>query len=873
MTARHKFLRLLLVTVILIAASLPWWASPAPLAHADEPPIPLPAECGGFTGVGGTCCIYGYIYYNDTPQSGVNVRIESPYGSLDVITTAGPASDYAYYSADLSSPPLFVSPGDTITITASYGDMVSARTWTAQSDGQHVDLGLVAGYQAPGPASVLTADALKLTALQAPDQQSAVQEAIRHSEHRTTLQDQTNLPIKLTNVSLGKPGLSFRYVETFGVTEVAYLADTDHLNHSNGISIDGADNLWVAEWDGYRVLRYNSAGTFQMSIGTTGLRGVGEDSFAGPGDVGADPSGNIWVVDIQPHRVVKFDSSGNYLDQIGVDWEEGTDDDHLNSPLGIDFDDAGSIYISDNGNHRVQIFDSSGVYSATLGVSGISGSDNSHFNHPDGLAVDSSRNIYVADEGNHRVQIFDSTGVYSATLGATTCGTANNQFCYPSDVAVDSSGNIYVADSENHRVQVFDSSLNYIATLGQTGTSGSDNAYFNFPEGVAVDSNGNIYVSDWHNYRVQKFSSGRIYQATIGTTGVPYLTDNDHFNAPYGITVDGSGNIILTEESGHRLLKLNGSGTPQWSVGEAGVAGYDYDNSHFARPRGVAVDGSGQIYVADANQNRVQIFSSSGTYVATLGSYGSGNYQFDWAADVAVDQSGYIYVADTNNHRIQVFDSNRLYVATLGITGVSGSDNSHFSYPNGVAVDTNGNIYVADTDNHRVQVFDSNRVYQRTIGSGGGCDDAFDRFCEPHDVAVDASGRIYIADRYNQRVQVFDSNGAYLTTIGGEWGNGTGQFREPCSVEVDAEGNIYVADWGNHRIQKFAPGVPGWEQTNINGFGDRQSMISTLDVFNSQMYAGIWRNDDSQAPGLAHRRWADVEPGHAFLVGLQHGSL
>jgi len=103
-------------------------------------------------------------------------------------------------------------------------------------------------------------------------------------------------------LSLGEPGLSFRYVATYGVTEMAWLADVDHLNHPNGLGIDGADNLWVAEGDGFRVLKYDSAGTFQMSIGTAGLR----TTLASPWDVGVDATGHIWVADSHAHRVVRF---------------------------------------------------------------------------------------------------------------------------------------------------------------------------------------------------------------------------------------------------------------------------------------------------------------------------------------------------------------------------------------------------------------------------------------------------------------------------------------------------------------------------------------------------------------------------------------
>ncbi len=129
----------------------------------DEPPAPLPRGCDGVTPPGGstpTCCVYGYIYHNGVPVAGASIRIEGPYGVLTTTTTGGGASGQPYYQADLSSSPISATTGTVITITASYSDTVSARTWVVQSLGQHVDLGLIAGYRAPRSVSIMTADAL-----------------------------------------------------------------------------------------------------------------------------------------------------------------------------------------------------------------------------------------------------------------------------------------------------------------------------------------------------------------------------------------------------------------------------------------------------------------------------------------------------------------------------------------------------------------------------------------------------------------------------------------------------------------------------------------------------------------------------------------
>jgi len=125
---------------------------------------------------------------------------------------------------------------------------------------------------------------------------------------------------------------------------------------------------------------------------------------------------------------------------------------------------------------------------------------------------------------------------------------------------------------------------------------------------------------------------------------------------------------------------------------------------------------------------------------------------------------------------------------------------------------------------------------------------------------LDANDRLYVADEWNNRIQVFDKDGNYLTTIGGSWGSRTGQLRGAHGVAVDSAGNVYVADYSNHRIQKFAPGVPGWVQSNINGFGDQQNLaVTALASFGGWLYAGTWNSGGNGAQlWRADSSWAAV---------------
>ncbi|MCL4560118.1 MAG: NHL repeat-containing protein [Chloroflexi bacterium] len=589
----------------------------------------------------------------------------------------------------------------------------------------------------------------------------------------------------------------FWYDRTFGETEVPYFADNDHLYNPDGVGVDSAGNVWVAESLGARAMKYSSAGTFLMSIGTPGRAWLADNKHISvPMDITVDNTGNVWVVDQNSHRAVKYDASGNYLMQLGVTWEGGSDNNHFSYPWSLALDSSGRIYVSDAGNNRIQVFNSDGTYNTTIGVTGVAGSDNSHFNSPWHIAIDQDNNLYIADLGNERVQIFNGSHTWVSTLGTTgAIGDDNGHFNNPRGVAVDA-GRIYVADGGNHRVQIFDrGTRGYLATLGIGG--GRGDYQFIWPGDVAVDSNGYIYVADNQNNRVQKFDKNLNYVRTIGTTGVPYLTDDVHYYMPDHVAVDAEGNIGIVEDDfrGHRFIKLNQNGVPQFTIGEAGVKGGD--EAHFANPTGVAFDADGNIYIADEWNHRIQIFSSDGTYQNTLGTgWGSGPYQFKYPGGVAVDAGGNIYVADSNNQRVQIFDSSRTYKATLGITGQAGSDEDHFNQPTDVEVDASGNIYVVDVYNGRIQKFNSNHAWQMTLGD----------FWGPSGVAIDLSGNIYVSVFWTNQVHIFTANGVYMTTIGGDSGNQVDQFRHPSSVAVDAQGNVFITDKDNARVQKYVPG-------------------------------------------------------------------
>ena len=308
------------------------------------------------------------------------------------------------------------------------------------------------------------------------------------------------------------------------------------------------------------------------------------------------------------------------------------------------------------------------TYHSTIGTTGVTGTSNAHLHRPVDIVTDSNNNLYVADFNNHRVQKFDSSGTYLYTIGTTgVSGSTNAHLDYAAGLGVDSSDNLYVADGDNNRVQKFDSSGTYLQTFGTPGVSGTSNAHFDNPKDVAVDSNGNVYISDFHNNRIQKFNSAGTYLSTIGTTGT------------------------------------------------TGTA-----NNLFVNPTGVFIDSNDNLYVGDYVNHRVQKFNSSGTYLQTYGITGysttSSNVEFYQPYTMAVDSSGNVYVADYKNHRVQVYDSAdpEVYLHTFGTVAVTGTTNDLFERAVSVTIDSNDSVYVADYYNHRIQIF-TNAEFQNLM--------------------------------------------------------------------------------------------------------------------------------------------------------------
>jgi len=327
---------------------------------------------------------------------------------------------------------------------------------------------------------------------------------------------------------------------------------------------------------------------------------------------------------------------------------------------------------------------------AGTGIAGYFGNDgpaaSSKLNNPYSVAVDSSGNIYIADYGNNVIRKVNTdvneiittvagNGVlgYSGDDGAAVSAQLNR----PCGVTVDSSGNIYIADTNNRRIRKVDTGgiITTIAgngTLGYSGDNGpATSAKLSDPHNVAVDSSGNIYIADTINNCIRKVNTKGIITTIAGNGGYGYSGDNGPATSaqllnPTDMVVDSSGNIHIADWGNHRIRKVNKRGIINTVAGN-GIEGYSGDNgpatsAQLADPYSVAVDSSGNIYIADTNNNRIRKVDTGGIITSIAGSGEQGysedddaatSSQLDWPLSVAVDSSGNIFIADWGNHRIR----------------------------------------------------------------------------------------------------------------------------------------------------------------------------------------------------------------------------
>ena len=332
---------------------------------------------------------------------------------------------------------------------------------------------------------------------------------------------------------------------------------------------------------------------------------------------------------------------------------------------------------------------------------------------------------------------------------------------------------------------------------------------------------------------------------TIGKEG----RELGQFRQPSGVVADDTGQLFVADTYNHRIQTF---APDSRFVRAFGVEGEQ--PGALSRPKGLAWGPQHLLYVADTGNHRIQVFDRQGEVAFVLGSFGDAPGQFNAPEGVAVDAHGTIYVADTLNQRIQTFAPDGTFIHTWG---ASGSGKGEFLEPTDIAIDREGRVLVADTQNYRVQVFTAEGRYLWEIGRAGRGAAEFD---SPQGVATDDQGHIYVADTGNGRVQIFDGAGRYLTQVG-HLGQQPGEFYHPTSVWIGARRTLYVADTINHRIQILAY-FPALERLEVGWQAFHGGRLdAALDAWRDALGLDPTLAEALYGSGLAYIRQGDVELG------------
>ncbi len=515
---------------------------------------------------------------------------------------------------------------------------------------------------------------------------------------------------------------------------------TARFSFPSALAVDSANNIYVADTNNFTIRKITPARVVSTFVGLAGspgsANGTGSTArFNFPSGVAVDRAGtgNIYVGDTNNFTIRQITPAGVVTTLAGSPGMRGGTNGtgsaaRFELPEGMAADSAGNIYVADTDASTIRKITPGGVVSTFAGSFTKAGPQNgtgsaARFNLPTDVAVDTSNNVYVADSNNCTIRKITPAAAVTTLAGLASPGHTNGtgsaaRFDFPQGVAVDSTGKIYVADSVESAIRKITPSAVVSTFAGLPGTSGyvdatGTAARFAFPRWLTVGPLDNVYVGDTFNFVVRKITPSASVSSVVTNPA-------NGAGEVRGVAVDSSGNIYTADLPHHTIRKITPDGTATIFAGlndTPGSANGIGSVARFSFPTGLAVDGAGNVYVADNGNNTIRKITPAAkvtTFAGSAGLLGSADgtgtaARFYGPFGVAVDASGNVFVTDTGNNTIRKITPARVVTTLGGLPLSPGTSNgaginARFNSPRGIAVDSAGNIYVGDTGNHTVRV-------------------------------------------------------------------------------------------------------------------------------------------------------------------------
>lgn len=636
------------------------------------------------------------------------------------------------------------------------------------------------------------------------------------------------------------------------------------FNSPYGITIDSSGNLYVVEQGGKKIRKITQSGVVSTLAGTgvAGSRdGAGNvATFNFPTGITIDSSGNLYVCDQRNNKIRKITPSGVVSTFAGTGVAGNVDGTNstatFNWPNGITIDSSDNLYVADYSSNLIRKITPSGNVSTycggTIDKAAMSTLTDTYvikecaLEAVQGITKDSNDNLYVTEEAivskitpnGIRKKIAGLIG-YDSTKGAYRGYIGNDidlpSFSSPSNVVVDSFGNLYITESNLHAIRKITPN-GIVSTFAGSGGGGAGSldgegvvaTFFN-PIGITIDSSNNLYVVDSSNHRIRKITPDGFVSTVAGSTAgfLDAVGTAAKFSSPTHIAIDSSGNLYVTENGNHKIRKIAPDGTVTTFAG-VGILGYvdgGRFNARFNYPLGIAVDSSGNVYVADSANNKIRKIDPISGQVSTLASTattGSVDYR---PYGITINSSNEIYVSITGNtlgHTIIKVASNGTSTTFAGSTkgfADGASNTAKFDNPNGLVFDNSNNMYVCDLGNYRIRKITSSGSVSTYSGigvRGGNNTNSKKRgmFTGLAGITIDSDENLYVCDRGNHTIRKILPNGQTLPFAGdlikgvNGFVDGIGseaRFDNPMGITIDSSNNLYVADNFNKAIRKITP--------------------------------------------------------------------